>query len=87
MMNAAELDGDAEFVVGKIESANHFGGLFGIERVGRGGEGKRDAEGHTLPEIAAVGGEQDAVAGNVDRSGDLGEGVGFWIRGANTDLR
>lgn len=87
MMNAAELDGDAKFVVGKIESANHFGRLFGIERVRRGGKGKRDAQGHALPKITAVGGEQDAVAGNVDGSGDLGERVDFWIRGANTDLR
>lgn len=86
-MNAAELDGDAEFVVGKIKSANDFGRLFGIERVGGRGEGKRDAEGHALPEIASVGSEQDAVAGNVDGSGDLSEGVDFCIRGANTDLR
>ncbi len=85
-MNAAELDGDAELVVGKLKSANHFGRLFRIERVGRGGEGKRDTEGHTLPKIAAVGGEQNAVAGNVNGSGDVGEGIRFWICGTNTDL-
>ncbi len=87
MMNAAELDGDAEFIVGKLEGANHFGGLFSIERVERGGKGKRNTERHALPKITTIRGEQNAVAGNVDGSGNLGEGVDFGICGANTDLR
>lgn len=56
-----QMQGNAKTVLGEVLDAHHFGHVFTVHGIVRGGEGKGDKDAHTLVVVFAAGLEVDAV--------------------------